>query len=94
MTHADKPDYVNPVVDHAAEQIVKQAVKIGQLESAVIRWVGEHDAERERRIFAERALANLLDDTQHERHPDCADGPCPVREARDHLRYYGVTDVQ
>lgn len=28
------------------------------------------------------ALANLLNDTQHAEHPDCDDGPCPVREAR------------
>lgn len=28
------------------------------------------------------ALVNLLNDTQHAEHPDCDDGPCPVREAR------------
>jgi hypothetical protein len=28
------------------------------------------------------ALENLLNDTQHAEHPDCDDGPCPVREAR------------
>ena len=28
------------------------------------------------------ALRNLLNDTQHAEHPDCEDGPCPVREAR------------
>lgn len=28
------------------------------------------------------ALDNLLDDTQHDHHPDCPEGPCPVRDAR------------
>lgn len=31
---------------------------------------------------AHNALDDLLDDTQHAEHPDCDDGPCPVREAR------------
>lgn len=31
------------------------------------------------------ALRGLLNDTQHARHDDCHDGPCPVREARDAL---------
>jgi hypothetical protein len=39
------------------------------------------DAARQRDILME-ALWNLLDDTQHADHPDCEDGPCPVREAR------------
>jgi hypothetical protein len=31
---------------------------------------------------AAEALQHLLDDTQHKTHPDCEEGPCPVREAR------------
>ncbi len=37
------------------------------------------------RAMLREALKNLLDDTQHAEHPDCEDGPCPVREARTAL---------
>lgn len=37
--------------------------------------------EADRKMLRE-ALKGLLDDTQHAEHPDCDDGPCPVREAR------------
>jgi len=45
----------------------------------------EFDALVRRASDAKRILRNLLDDTQHEAHLDCEDGPCPVREAREFL---------
>ncbi|MDP3627121.1 MAG: hypothetical protein Q8S12_11015 [Hydrogenophaga sp.] len=48
---------------------------------------GQTNAEADARLIAAApdllaALVNLLNDTQHAEHPDCEDGPCPVREAR------------
>lgn len=54
-----------------------------QVEQRMVAYATQARADLEAEVARLReVLQNLLNDTQHAEHPDCDDGPCPVREAR------------
>ena len=70
------------VAESPAEQINLMAAELGAKLAVIRRDYSDLQKQKKRIEVLTTALRDLLADSQHTQHPDCEDGPCPVRQAR------------
>jgi hypothetical protein len=85
-THHMKIDGWPVMPDHGGSHVIECACSAGMIadtrDAVLAMWNRRASPDEHLLRQAAEALQHLLDDTQHKTHPDCEEGPCPVREAR------------